>query len=93
MPHFQIIHEEYDDFVILAVNREEGPDAITEFADEHELSFPLLLDETGEIQDDYAIIGYPTSLLVDPDGVIVERWQGALTLQQVEEWATRGETS
>jgi cytochrome c biogenesis protein CcdA/peroxiredoxin len=90
MPEFQAAYEEFRDqgFVILAVNREEGPGAIAQFADENGLGFPLLLDESGDIQFQYDIRGYPTSFLLDEDGVIVNRNFSILTVTQIEEWIT-----
>ena len=81
MPDFQTIYDIYgsDGFVILAVNYQESPAAVRDYVDEMELSFPVLLDESGTINDDLFgenIPGYPTSFLLDADGVIAAYFPG-----------------
>lgn len=92
MPDFQIISEEYadDDFVILAVNRRESAALVSDFADELGLTFPLLLDEDGDINFDYFVSGYPTSYLIGADGVILDSRLGALSIPDIEAWAAQG---
>ncbi len=61
------------------MNNQEEPDTVRTFADELGLTFPIVLDETGTINSKLyrsAIQGYPTSLLLDPDGIIVQRFSG-----------------
>lgn len=90
MPEFQEAFEANSElgFTILAVNREQSTDEITEFADELGLTFPLLLDESGDIQDLYNVQSYPTTLLIDEDGVISYVKLGALTVGEIETLVT-----
>ena len=86
MPEFEDAYQELHDkgFTVLAVNREERADNINAFADEvGGLSFPLLLDEDGDIQWEYNISSYPTSYLLDENGVIVFVSPGPMTTQQI----------
>ncbi|NLF79339.1 MAG: redoxin domain-containing protein [Chloroflexi bacterium] len=81
MPDFETIYNLHraEGFVVLAVNNQEEPDTVRTFADELGLTFPIVLDETGTINSKLyrsAIQGYPTSLLLDPDGIIVQRFSG-----------------
>ncbi len=87
MPAFQQAYEAYGDgqLAMLAVNREEGPEAVTEFGEEFGVTFPLLLDELGDLQLLYDIVSYPTTFIIDPEGVIVERHIGPLTAEQIAE--------
>jgi peroxiredoxin len=86
MPEFQGTFSTGSDngFTILAINREQSAEEITEFADELGLTFPLLLDETGAIQALYNVQSYPTTLLIDKDGVITYVKLGALTAAELE---------
>jgi peroxiredoxin len=70
---------------ILSVNREESATAIADFRDDLNLTFPLLLDESGEIQDLYGIQGYPSSFILDRNGVIQFRTFSAMTVEQIQE--------
>ena len=68
-----------DGFTVLAVNAFESPEQVAPFVDELGLSFPVVMDESGDINTDVygsAVSGYPTSLLIDRDGVIVRRFPG-----------------
>jgi peroxiredoxin len=54
-----------------------GPQEVREFADQLALSFDILQDRSGQIQQDYQTTGVPESFLVNKDGVIVKRLIGA----------------
>ncbi len=76
MPDFQTIYDLYgaENFVTLAVNYAEPRDKVTAFVEDLGLTFPVVLDESGRINEQVygaAIIGYPTSFLLDENGVIV----------------------
>ncbi|NOH12825.1 MAG: TlpA family protein disulfide reductase [Chloroflexi bacterium] len=76
MPAMQRIYEEYenDGFVVLAVNAT-NQDNVTNalaFVQEHQLTFPILLDVTGEVSQMYQLRALPSSFFIRPDGVIEE---------------------
>jgi cytochrome c-type biogenesis protein len=83
MPEFQSLYDRYgsDGFVILAVNNQEGQSQVEEFVDEMAITFPVVLDESGMINGSLygaRVQAYPTSLLVDQDGVIVQIFFGQI---------------
>ena len=90
MPAFQqqFAARAEDGFTILAVNNAESPDAVRAFRTELGLTFPLVLDPSGAIQAQYGVFSYPTSLLLDRNGVIVARHFGALTADQLDQLLT-----
>jgi cytochrome c biogenesis protein CcmG/thiol:disulfide interchange protein DsbE len=57
-------------FTVLAVDFDENAELVQAFVDGLGLSFPVLLDPGGEIQNLYRVRGYPTSFFVDADGII-----------------------
>ena len=71
------------DFTILGVNNAEAVDVVAGFRDELRLSFPLLLDTDARIQKLYAINAYPSTYVLDRDGVIVNLHFGPLTAEQI----------
>ncbi|MDS9473119.1 peroxiredoxin [Sporosarcina pasteurii] len=80
MPHMETYYQEYkdqDNIEILAVNMttlERGSqEKVPEFVDKHGLTFPILMDEKGEIMDLYKVMVYPTTYIVNPDGVITDK--------------------
>lgn len=53
---------------IVGINAREDARAIRRFADELHLTFPLMLDSAGKINDLYGVIGLPTTFVVGRDG-------------------------
>ncbi|MEQ8672677.1 MAG: cytochrome c biogenesis protein/redoxin [Aggregatilineales bacterium] len=88
MPDIQEAYETYleQGFVVLAINREEQPENILPFANNLNLTFPILLDEEGDIQAQYDIRGYPTTFVIDRDGIIRHWNPGFLTATQIQEF-------
>lgn len=91
MPAFESVYQTRGDegFTILAVNNRENRAEIAEFRDEIDVTFPMALDESGDIQDLFAVRQYPTSLLIDRDGVILTRHVGPLTEADVHTLVSR----
>lgn len=87
MPEFQQQYEARagDGFTILAVNSGESVDTVRDFREELGLTFPLAMDESTNIQAQYGLFSYPTTLLLDRDGVIVARYFGPLTTEQIDQ--------
>lgn len=84
MPHLQAAYEQYkgEGFTVLAVDVkfDDGPEAVQAFIDELGLTFPIVKDETGVVEiDKYNVLGYPTSVFIDRDGVIQYVHRGPLT--------------
>jgi peroxiredoxin len=76
MPAIQKLYNEYKDqgFVVLAVNMtyQDDPFAVVPFAKEHQLTFPILIEETGEMAQKYELRSLPSSFFIDRDGFIQE---------------------
>ncbi|MEM6284885.1 MAG: redoxin domain-containing protein, partial [Chloroflexota bacterium] len=87
MPEFQEAFEanREDGFVIVAVNNRENAEQVQDFADELGLTFPLAMDLQGDIQDQYGVLNYPSTYIINEDGTIESKHFGALTTTQIEE--------
>lgn len=78
MPDLQNLYEDYGpegNAVILGIafpgiagegNRED----ITAFLEENGYTYPVLMDESGELMDRFGIMAYPTTYMIDKDGKI-----------------------
>jgi peroxiredoxin len=65
-------------FKIAAVSiDQEGPDVVKQFTGDLKLSFDILQDRSGNIQQAYQTTGVPESFLLDSEGVIMKRVIGA----------------
>jgi peroxiredoxin len=64
-------------FKIAAVSIDEGnPEDVRAFAQDLGISFDLLQDRTGSVQQLYQTTGVPESFLINKDGIIVKRLIG-----------------
>lgn len=76
MPAMQRIFDAYQDrgFTILAVNatNQDSPENALDFASEHNLTFPILMDSSGAVSRAYQVRSLPTSFFVDREGIIQE---------------------
>jgi cytochrome c-type biogenesis protein len=87
MPEFQQQYDARagDGFTILAVNSGESPEIVRGFREAFGLTFPLALDQSAAIQAQYGLFSYPTTMLLDRDGVIVARHFGPLTAERIDQ--------
>ena len=76
MPAMQHVYMDYeqDGFVILAVNnlRQDRRENVESFILEENLTFPVLLDNSGSVSTRYQVNSMPTSFFIDPEGIIRE---------------------
>lgn len=54
------------------------PEAIRVFGQRLSVTFPLLMDPSGTLQDQYRAGAVPSTFLIDADGLIVQSWTGRL---------------
>ncbi|WP_054957275.1 peroxiredoxin family protein [Paenibacillus dakarensis] len=82
MPHMQEFYEDYKkDTVVLGVNMtsiEHRAEDIKPFTEEFGLTFPNVLDIEGDVMEEYVVIAYPTTYVIDEQGVIREIYPGAI---------------
>jgi peroxiredoxin len=85
MPAFQARWERYSpELAVLAVNFDEPADQVQTFADEFGLTFPVLLDPGGKVQELYRVRGYPTTYGVDTEGTVQFVHIGLMTEEQMD---------
>lgn len=84
MPHLEKFYQSAraQGFEVLAVNltdTEKSAERVAAFAEDQGLTFPIVLDESGQVRDLYRVRAYPTSLIIDSHGVIRGRFEGAIS--------------
>ena len=87
MPALEQIYRKYQDqgLVVLGVNQGETGDRVAQYLKSNNLSFPSVLDTDTNIARQYRVTGYPTTWLVDADGMLRQVRRGAfLDVSQVE---------
>jgi peroxiredoxin len=81
MPAMQALYDSLGSkgFRIAAVSIDiQGPQVVRTFADQLNLTFDILQDRTGNIQQVYQTTGVPESFLINREGRIVKRMIGAV---------------
>lgn len=75
-PDLQALYEHYDgklDLYAVNVTSLDTRLGIQDFVEEYGLTFPIPMDETGEVTGKkYGVNGYPASFLIDQNGVVVD---------------------
>lgn len=93
MPDIEELYKEHnynkDDIIILGVASPKGPentntreidkDGVLAFLEQKEYTFPILFDDTGEINRTYNVTALPTTFMIDKNGNIYGYVPGMLT--------------
>ncbi|NIK77334.1 thiol-disulfide isomerase/thioredoxin [Paenibacillus castaneae] len=85
-PDLQRLSEQYGDKIqMYGVNatKYDKERSAREFVDEYEFTFPILMDRVGDVTKHYKVDTFPTTFLIDSEGVIRERINGVIPY---EEW-------
>lgn len=98
-PDLQALHEQYEgkvDVYGVNVTPTDSRTGIRAFIDEYGITFPIPLDETGEVTAKlYGVTGYPASFLIDQDGIVVDAVFGIINREllgkQIDRLLERGE--
>src|SRR5699024_3741918 len=86
MPFMESLYPEYaDDIEIVAVNLDKSEFVIHKFIDKHDLTFPVVHDKNRDVLDLYKVKPLPSTFFIDSEGRIVDKVEGALTLEGLEE--------
>ena len=87
MPLFQARYEQYAPRLrVLAVNFAEPVENVQAFVDELGLTFDILLDPKAMVQQMYAVRGYPTTYIIDSDGIIQYQHLGVMSENQLDRY-------
>ncbi|KXZ24137.1 thiol-disulfide oxidoreductase ResA [Bacillus nakamurai] len=88
MPSIQEAYNHYkkDKFEIVAVNVQESDIAVKSFMKSYGLSFPIALDKEGEVYRSWEIFNLPTSVFINPDGIIERNYEGEMSMNQLDQW-------
>lgn len=85
MPDLQRLADRYAGrrIAIVGVNEGESPERARAFAQSLQLRFPIWIDSSERYGRTYAALGLPTTILIDPRGVVIRGFDGALTLDEM----------
>lgn len=63
-------------FTVLSVCVEPSPAVVSGYLRQHPVSFPVLLDQRGEVADSYRLSGFPATFILGKDGTISQHHLG-----------------
>ena len=85
MPAFQSRANRFpDDIVILAINEQDSPGVIRAYMLDLNLTLDVLLDTEGDVHRQYLVRGFPTTFLVDREGILRVQHVGVMTDEQLD---------
>jgi len=89
LPAYQQLHADHqsDDWIIVAVNVDEDTRDGLDFLEGVSVTYPVIADTEGEIGIPYGIRSLPVSFLIDQQGMIVRRYRGFESGDEVEIFA------
>lgn len=91
MPHMENYYRQYkdlDNVEIIAVNMtkdERRIEEVKEFVDSYELTFPVLLDSENKVKGLYKVLAYPTTYIINEEGIIIDRLSGSVDENEIKE--------
>lgn len=103
MPDIQALYEKYGenegDLIILGVanpktndmpgNQDGTVEEVTDYLEENKITFPVVMDTTGELFYWYGISAFPTTFMIDRNGNVYGYVTGALTADMMESIVTQ----
>ncbi len=73
MPFFEHAQKKYNgQAAVIGVNQGESADIVQDFGVRQNISYPLLVDDNNDVNLDYNVNSLPTTIFIDPDGVVQE---------------------
>ncbi len=89
IPDLIALHEELKDdgFAVIGITVDtDGSALVKQFADEMQITYPILLDETSEVAESFGgVYALPTTYVVDKTGTITHRTIGLFPVDAVKE--------
>jgi len=86
MPAIEQRYEALQDkgLVVLAVNFYEDRATVAPFVEQFALKFPVLLDTAGTVNELYRVRGYPTTFIIDREGIVSRLHIGTMSETQID---------
>jgi len=79
IPQLESLYKEYKDkgLVVLGVDLQEAPAGVRDFVSKNKMTYPVLLDTSGQIGGSYGVRSIPTTYLVDKQGNVTSGTLGS----------------
>lgn len=84
MPALQKLYQQ--GAAVVGVNVGDSPGAILAWAEQYHITFPLVVDPTGQMSHQYRLLGLPATFQIDRTGVVRRVKFGALSESELRDW-------
>jgi peroxiredoxin len=90
MPDLQRLYATYKNrnVDVLGVDQGESAERVAAFAKSLGIRYPILLDQNQQYGRVYAALGLPTTIVVNPQGIVTRAFDGPLSYPQMVEAIT-----
>jgi peroxiredoxin len=91
MPELQQAQQDYEaqNLVVLTVNESESAEQVRDFFDELGLTMPAVLDSDGDVGNAYGAAFLPSTIFINPDGIITAMHRGIISRSQIDGYLLR----
>ncbi|MCL4504937.1 MAG: TlpA family protein disulfide reductase [Chloroflexi bacterium] len=69
--------------VFVGIGTQDDSDKLKKFAADNKVTYTILEDPKGSVSDAYSVLGLPTTVLVDSQGIVRKVFSGPVTKDQV----------
>ncbi|MDW3652837.1 MAG: TlpA disulfide reductase family protein [Bacteroidia bacterium] len=77
MPKIKSYQEKYaDDLVVVGINQGDSEKRIKDFVAKNEYAWTQIMEKEADLVAKFSVAGFPTKLLIDPEGEIIHRQLG-----------------
>lgn len=70
-------------FIVIGIDLQEKPKQIIKFLNNFNISYPIIIDETGKYYQQYGLTGVPESFLIDKKGIVREKFIGEISIDDI----------
>ena len=72
-----------ENVTFIGIGTQDETDKLKQFSDENSLSYTIVEDPKGTVGDSYGVLGLPTTILLDSQGIVRKVFTGPITKDQV----------
>ena len=78
IPFFESLYEKNrrSGFVVVGIDEDAEEGDVRRFVRRTRMTYPVVMDASNRLMDDYQVAGLPTTFLLDPRGRVRARWVG-----------------
>lgn len=79
-------HSQHVNFVMVNVTDQDQVDLVREYVKKYKYTFPVYLDEVGDVSDLYRVNSIPSTYIVDHNGTIIQSKMGTLSKEELDSY-------